>query len=78
MLANSVVNMCSAETKDASGVWVPCAVKCQPYHEQHIKDVVDREVNVMNSMTGSAHALSLLSENSALLDGKLHHFMATR
>lgn len=76
--ANNDVCMCSAETQDDRGRWVPCAVKRQPYFESHIMENVDKEVVVLKAMTGSAHALTLMSHGTALLEGKTHKYIATR
>lgn len=70
--------LCSAERQQASGRWMPCAVKCQPYFEPHIMTVIDSEVAVMQAMTGSAHALTLLSVDTAPMHGNTHKFIATR
>lgn len=78
MVADNNVCMCSAETQDDQGRWVPCAVKCQPYFETHIMENVDKEVAVLQAVTGSAHALTLMSHGTALLEGKMHKFIVTR
>ena len=69
---------CSAETQDDHGNWVPCAVKFQLYFETHIKEIVDNEVAVLETMTGSVHALTLMSHGTALVEGQTHKYIATR
>ena len=76
--ANNAQSTCSAETQDDDGNWMPCAVKCQPYFETHIKEIVDKEVTVLEAMSGSAHTLTLVSHNTALLEGQMHKYIATR
>ena len=39
---------------------------------------VDKELVVLEAMTGSAHALTLVSHDTALLEGKEHKFISTR
>lgn len=75
---DNAVFTCSAETQDDHGNWVPCAVKCQPYCVNHIKEIVDKEVAVLETMNGSAHALTLMSHGTALLEGQMHKYIATR
>lgn len=41
-------------------------------------DVIDKEVAIMKAMVGSAHALTLLSVDTAPIDGVTHKFIATR
>lgn len=78
LTANNAVYACSAETQDDFGNWVPCAVKCQPYSETNIKEIVDKEVAVLEVMSGSAHTLTLMSHGTALLEGQMHKYIATR
>lgn len=78
MNADNAEYMCSAETQDDHGRWLPCAVKCQPYCETHMMEHIDKEVVVLHAMTGSAHALTLLSHDTGLLEGQTHKFIATR
>ena len=40
--------------------------------------IIDTEVAVMKALAGSAHAVTLLSVDSAPMDGNTHKFIATR
>ncbi|KAL3134133.1 hypothetical protein ABBQ32_008553 [Trebouxia sp. C0010 RCD-2024] len=46
---------------------VPCVI-----------EVVERGLAAMKAMTGSRHALTLLSDGTALMDGAPHHLAVTR
>ena len=70
--------LCSVETQDSNGKWVPCAVKCLPYDEPYVIERVDRELEVMKAMTGSRNAPTLLSRGITLEDSTPHFYMVTR
>lgn len=53
-------------------------MKFQLYFETHIKEIVDNEVAVLETMTGSVHALTLMSHGTALVEGQTHKYIATR
>lgn len=78
MLTKHADCTCSAETQDNCGRWVPCVVKCQLYFETHVMEHVDKELVVLEAMTGSAHALTLVSHDTAVREGQQHMFISTR
>lgn len=78
MTTKNSMCLCSAETQDSSGRWVPCAVQCLPYDEPYVIERVDRQLAVMKAMTGSMHAPTLLCDGTTLVNGDRHHCMAAR
>lgn len=73
LTANNAESTCSAETQDDHGNWMPCAVKCQPYFETHIKEIVDKEVTVLEARTHSLWCLiTIIISSAGRTNAKVH------
>ena len=70
--------LCSVETQDSSGRWVPCVLTCLPYDELCVIERADRELAVLKAMSGSRHVPTLLSDGITLKDSTPYVYMVTR
>lgn len=57
---------------------MPCAIKSLPYYEPLVMGTVDVEITVLRAVAESPHTLTLLSEDTALVDSKPHKLIATK
>ena len=62
--------LCSAQTQDSSGKWMPIAVKFMPFDDETTKDIAMREIHCMRAVKAAHHTASLLSTHKFVADGK--------